>query len=73
VIPQSVFVRIVLSIAIAIPFVTVRLSAENSGKASVAQPTPVTRQEVWQAIETDFVNRGLSEERWPRAEISICR
>ncbi len=44
-----------------------RLSAEEL-RTPAAQPTPVTRQEVWQAVVADFRERGLSEPQLPPIE-----
>ncbi len=45
-----------------------RLSAEESHPPPAAQPTPVTRQEVWQALVAEFHERGLSELQLPRID-----
>ncbi|MFZ0798281.1 MAG: flagella basal body P-ring formation protein FlgA [Terriglobales bacterium] len=44
------------------------LSAEESRTPPDPGPTPVTRQEVWQAVVAALRERGLSEARLPRIE-----
>lgn len=39
---------------------------EESGAPASARPTPVTRQEVWQAVVAELRGRGLSESQLPR-------
>ena len=46
----------------------VGLSAEASGTPPDVQPTPVTRQEVWQAVVAELHERGLSEPQLPRID-----
>jgi hypothetical protein len=45
-----------------------RLAAEDLAPPPAAQPTPVTRQEVWQAVVAELRQRGLSEQQLPRIE-----
>ena len=45
-----------------------RLSSADSSALPDARPTPVTRQEVWQAVTAELRKRGLSEPRLPRLE-----
>jgi flagellar basal body P-ring formation chaperone FlgA len=45
-----------------------RIAAEGSSKSADARPTPVTRQEVWQAVVAGLKERGLSEPQMPRIE-----
>ena len=44
------------------------LSAEESRTPPDTRPTPVTRQEVWQAVVAELHERGLSELQLPRIE-----
>ncbi len=44
------------------------LLAEESRPPPGAPPSPVTRQEVWQAVVADLRQRGLSEQQLPRVE-----
>ena len=43
-------------------------SAEESGTPPGALATPVTRQEVWQAVVAELRVRGLSDEQLPRVD-----
>jgi Na+-transporting methylmalonyl-CoA/oxaloacetate decarboxylase gamma subunit len=45
-----------------------RLSAEEARTPADTGPTPVTRQEVWQAVVAELRQRGLSEPQLPRIE-----
>ncbi len=45
-----------------------RLSAEESSTPPDTRRTPVTRQEVWQAVVAELHERGLSESQLPRIE-----
>jgi hypothetical protein len=45
-----------------------RLSAEESRTPADTRPTPVTRQEVWQAVVAELRQRGLPEPQLPRIE-----
>jgi hypothetical protein len=45
-----------------------RLAAEDLAPQPAAQPTPVTRQEVWRAVVAELRQRGLSEHQLPRIE-----
>ena len=45
-----------------------RLSAEEPRTPADTGPTPVTRQEVWQAVVSELRQRGLSEPQLPRIE-----
>lgn len=51
---------------------SIKLSAQPSGEESrtpsIARPTPVTRQEVWQAVVDELGKRGLSAQQLPRVE-----
>jgi hypothetical protein len=44
------------------------LAAEPSRTPPDARSTPVTRQEVWQAVAAELRERGLTKPRWPRVE-----
>jgi hypothetical protein len=41
-------------------------AAQESGAQPATRPTPVTRQEVWQAVVAELRGRGLSEPQLPR-------
>jgi len=45
-----------------------RLSAEEARTPADTGPTPVTRQEVWQAVVAELRRRGLSEPQLPQIE-----
>src|SRR5208283_1671452 len=45
-----------------------RLSAEEARTPADTRPSPVTRQEVWQAVVAELRQRGLSEPQLPRIE-----
>jgi len=45
-----------------------RLSAEEARTPAETRPTPVTRQEVWQAVVAELRERGLPEPQLPRIE-----
>jgi len=45
-----------------------RLSAEESRMPAETRPTPVTRQEVWQAVVAELRERGLLEAQLPQIE-----
>jgi len=42
------------------------LAAEEFGAPSGTRPTPVTRQEVWQAVVAELRGRGLADRQLPR-------
>jgi hypothetical protein len=54
-----------VAIAVVVPL-PAALAAEGSGAPSATRPTPVTRQEVWQAVAAELRRRGLSEPQLPR-------
>jgi len=45
-----------------------RLSAEEARTPAETRPTPLTRQEVWQAVVAELRERGLSEAQLPQIE-----
>ena len=65
---RFVFVFVlVFAIAAGSPL-SARLSAEESRTPADTRPTPVTRQEVWQAVVAELRQRGLPEPQLPRIE-----
>lgn len=54
-----------LVIAVVVPLPSA-LAAEESGAPSGSRPTPITRQEVWQAVVAELRRRGLAESQMPR-------
>ncbi|MGD0791579.1 MAG: hypothetical protein ABR920_07390 [Terriglobales bacterium] len=67
-ITRFIFARL-CAVAMAVgPLLSTELAAEETRTPPEARPTPVTRQEVWQAVAAELRGRGLSEQQLPRVE-----
>ncbi len=68
-IARSIFALFIFAFEIASgALLSTTLLAEESHPPPGTPPTPVTRQEVWQAVVAELRQRGLSEQQLPRAE-----
>jgi hypothetical protein len=66
---RFIFARFLFAFAIAAgSLLSTELSAEESRTPPNPPPTPVTRQEVWQAVAAELRERGLAEPQLPRVE-----
>jgi len=65
---RFVFVFVFVFALAASSLLSARLSAEESRTPADTRPTPVTRQEVWQAVVAELRERGLPEPQLPRIE-----
>jgi len=65
---RFVFVFVFVFALAAGSLLSARLSAEESRTPAETRPTPVTRQEVWQAVVAELRERGLSEAQLPQIE-----
>jgi hypothetical protein len=65
---RFVFIFVFVFAIAAGSLLSTRLSAEEARTPADTGPTPVTRQEVWQAVVAELRQRGLSEPQLPRIE-----
>jgi hypothetical protein len=65
---RFVFIFVFVFAIAAGSLLSARLSAEEARTPADTGPTPVTRQEVWQAVVAELRQRGLSEPQLPRIE-----
>jgi len=65
---RFVFIFVFVFAIAAGSLLSTRLSAEEARTPADTGPTPVTRQEVWQAVVAELRRRGLSEPQLPQIE-----